>query len=270
MSDQSDPIRLDDLRFRRSPMPAAGLQISRLSLPKPLAETVQVGRHRIRHALAPGRSPMRLFEQTCLIFVRVPKNASNSLMSVLYPGVAPATLPHYSAEYYRRVFPRAFRVMPSFAPLRHPLDRFASAFTYYRFTSQKPEERQLMDNDLPFLKTLEDFVHWLNDQPDLSAVRILRWHHFHRQTAYICDARGRVIVDLLFPVEEMGPGLQALSGVLGRVPEVGRLNMSRAHGSDGLPMGRIRTYYQDDIALWEIVMAQKVRASSKFPAVQMV
>ncbi len=256
-------------QFSPSPLPSAGLQISRLSLPKPIAETLQVTKNRLHFAFCPNRSPMRLFDQSRLIFVRVPKNASNSIMSFLYPGVPASALPHYSAEYFRRVFPRQFRQYHSFAPLRDPLDRFASAFTYYRHTSTKPEERQLMDNELPILKTLEDFVLWLNDQPDLSRVRILRWHHFHRQTSYVCDARGRVSVDMLFPVEDMAKALSQIGQLVGRTPEVGRLNVSKPHRIDGLPMDRLRAYYTDDIALWQAVFDAKLVLSDRIPAIQM-
>lgn len=257
----------DSLCFEPSTLPAAGLQVSRFALPKPMAETIQVAKNRMRFAVTPAHSPMRLFDQNGLIFVRVPKNASNSIMSFLYPGVPPQRLPHYSAEYYRRVFPKQFRAYRSFAPLRHPLDRFASAFTYYRKTSTKPEERRLMDVELSFLKTLEDFVFWLNDQPDLSKVRILRWHHFHRQTSYVCDARGRVCVDLLFPVEDMGQGMRTLGQLVGRTPEVGRLNASAPHQITGLPIERLATYYADDIRLWQSVFDAKMLTSDRIPAV---
>ncbi|MEM6938798.1 MAG: sulfotransferase family 2 domain-containing protein [Pseudomonadota bacterium] len=259
--------RLEDLRCRPSPLPTAGLQVSRVRLPKGIAEPLQVAKNQLTFLMKPQESPMRIFQESQVIFVRVPKNASNSIMATLYPGLPPARLPHYSADFYARVFPRAFRSMRSFALLRHPMDRFASAFTYYRHTSTKPAERRLMDEELPFLKTLLDFVHWLNDQPDLSQTKILRWHHFHPQSAYVTDARGRIIVDLLFPVEKMGVGLQVLGRLFGRVPELERLNESKRHHHGGLPLQRIITYYADDLRLWNLAYAEKTLRSARIPPV---
>lgn len=222
------------------------------------APALRVLRHRLRYALHPATNPMRHFAPTRTLYIRLPKNASNSIMAVLYPGTPPAALPHFSALYYRRLFPRAFQRHFVFAPLRHPLDRFASAFTYYRQTSRNPAERHMMDRTLPHLRTLEDFVLWLNDQPDLESVPILRWHHFLRQTSYICDTRGRVLTDLLFPVEEMEEGIALLEDITGRRARIGRLNASRPHSTHGLPMDRIRAHYADDLRLWEQVMRRRL------------
>lgn len=244
------------LRFAPPRNRPAGLDMSHnLPLPDTITREAKVIQHRLRAALWHRTSPLRAFAGTNTIFVRIPKNASNSLLAQLYPDVPPPALPHHSAEFYRRVFPRAFRTALVFAPIRHPLDRFASAFTYYREVSKNPAERRLMDHDLSFLRTLRDFVHWLDDQPDLTRVPILHWHHFHQQTAYVCAPDGRVITDLMFPVEDMSRGLAILSDHTGRRADPQRLNPSRPQSLKGLPITRIAAHYSDDLTLWEAVSA---------------
>lgn len=252
------PIFAPDLRFAPPRNLPAGLDMSRhTGLPGPVTREVKVIQHRLRHAIWPKTNPMIAFGQTRTIFVRIPKNASNSILAQLYPQVTPAALPHYSADYYRRVVPRAFRAALVFAPIRHPLERFASAFTYYREVSTTPQERQLMDHELPFLKTLQDFTHWLDDQPDLTRVPILNWHHFHQQTAYVCAPDGRVITDLMFPVEDMAQGLSRLAAHTGQTAITPHLNPSPSHPLDGLPLDRIAAHYADDLALWDQVYAAR-------------
>jgi hypothetical protein len=245
-----------DLRFAPPRNRPAGLDMSlNTGLPAPVTREIKVIQHRLRHALWPMSSPLTAFGQTRTIFVRIPKNASNSILAQLYPQVTPAALPHYAAEFYRRVVPRAFRAALVFAPIRHPLERFASAFTYYREVSTTPQERRLMDHDLPFLKTLQDFALWLNDQPDLTRVPVLGWHHFHQQTAYVCAPDGRVITDLMFPVEDMSQGLALLAAHTGQTDTIPHLNPSPPHPLDGLPLDRIAAHYADDMALWDRVHA---------------
>ncbi len=227
-----------------------------------LASSAKVARTRIDIALNRQTDPMRLFAPSQTIFVRVPKNASNSIMAWLYPGVRPGALAHYGADFYRRVYPREFARYLVFAPLRHPLERFASAFSYYRNTSTIAAERALMDGELAGLRTLEDFVLWLNNQPDWSQIRLLYWHHFRLQRDYICDANGKLIVDLLFPVEDMSEGLR----LIGRYAEVGgampRLNQSVPQQLGDLPLDRVRAHYAEDIAIWERAFAGKAIVTS--------
>ncbi|MGB3242946.1 MAG: sulfotransferase family 2 domain-containing protein [Sulfitobacter sp.] len=239
-------------------LPAPGLDISHPKLRHILcAQSLKVLSMRLRFCLHPELNPIRLFAPSKTIFVRVPKNASSSIVSMLYPVPGANKLPHFSAEFYRRVFPSQFRDWLVFAPLRNPLDRLASAFTYYREKTTIPQERQLMDEDLPFLRTFSDFVHWLNDQEDISAPRIMQWHHFRRQSDFVSDARGALITNLLFPVEDMSDGiarLQKHANITGAVP---RLNVTRPLDLSGLPLARVTAHYAGDIALWERCMDEK-------------
>lgn len=242
----------------QSTFPAPGLEVSHPVLRHiPGAQSLKVLNKRLWFALYPERSPMRLFAPNKAIFVRVPKNASSSIVSMLYSDPDANDLPHFSAEFYQRVFPSQFRDWFVFAPLRNPLKRFASAFTYYREKTTLSKERQLMDEEFAFLKTFPDFVHWLNDQPELFLPRIMQWHHFRPQMDFVTDTGGDIITNLLFPVEDMSVGMARLQKHASITGEVPRLNVSRPLDMSDLPLARIRAYYANDIALWERCIEQK-------------
>src|SRR4051812_44382026 len=62
-----------------------------------------------------------------LIFVHVPRAAGTSISSVLFG--ARNTL-HHTIRYYRTVHPRFYANAMSFAVLRDPFERFASAYAF--------------------------------------------------------------------------------------------------------------------------------------------
>jgi hypothetical protein len=248
----------DPYRLAPPTRPAAGLDVSRRALAGPLGTHLKLWKARLDFATGRAPSPLPHFAATRAIFVRVPKNASNALMGYLYP---PGTvLPHYGAEFYRRAFPDAFARFLVFAPVRHPIERFASAFSYLKEVSHWPENRRLMDETYGFIDSFAGFVAWLNHQPDLEAVEIMRWHHFRPQKEFLCDPSGRVIVDLAFPVEDTGPGMAVLRRHTGRPGALPVANASRKPDLAGLDLGRIAAHYADDMRLWQAVSAARVAA----------
>lgn len=114
-----------------------------------------------------------------------------------------------------------------------------------------------MDEKFPFLKTFPDFVHWLNDQPDLSKPQIMQWHHFRHQSDFVVGAKGEIITNLLFPVEDMSVGMERLKKHANISGEIPRLNVTRPLDLSNLPLARITEYYAKDIALWEQCIEKK-------------
>lgn len=251
----SDPTaNRHNLSFSAPQLPAPGLDISKGPLAAlPFAKELKILRNKLQFARHPESSPMTLFAPSRTIFVRVPKNASTAILSFLYGDQEGEALPHYGADFYRRLFPKEFADYLSFAVIRNPMERFASAFTYYKESSTVPEERRLMDETLSFIDDFDSFLRWLNEQEDLSQVEIMKWHHFRLQRDYICDPKGTPIVDLLFTVENMTPGLEALQSFTKRSGEVPRKNASRKQPLENLPLERIEAYYAEDTALWNAI-----------------
>ena len=64
-----------------------------------------------------------------LIFVHVPRVAGTSIAQTLY---GQRCTRHYSIRYYKTVAPEFWAAADSFAVLRDPFDRFASAYAFVR------------------------------------------------------------------------------------------------------------------------------------------
>lgn len=235
-------------------LPAPGLEV--LQVPRavaPIASHLKALRHRVRFAVRPSPSPMDIFAQTQTIFVRIPKNASSSIIDYLYPDRAGRGIAHYGADFYRRIFPEIYDSYLVFAILREPLSRFASAFSYYRYTSPVVKEREMMERTMGGEGDFSDFLECIVKHEDIANIPIMKWHHFRKQKDYICDEKGRIIVDLLFTVEDMAPGLAVLEKHVGRAGEVPRLNQSKQQDLTDPRLQRISEYYAEDVALWQNV-----------------
>lgn len=231
--------------------PAPGLEVLRAPPAlAPVASRVKALRHRIRFSTGMARSPVHIFASTRTIFIRIPKNASTSIIKHLYPNAASDDIPHYGADFYRTIFPNIYEKYYKFAVLRNPVTRFLSAFSYYKNASTVPAERHLMDVTLSHIKNIADFVDYLNTFDNISDAPIMAWHHFRKQKDYICDRQGRLIVDMLFTVENMAPGISELRS---RVPfngDVPQSNQSPTQEQTGIDLSRIEAYYAEDRDIW--------------------
>ena len=235
-----------------------GLDVAASNQHIPFAPHLKFFRYKLRESVGAIRSPIKSLDPTRTIFVRIPKNASTSITTLLYGegrGV-----PHFSAEFFRRAYPRRFKSYLSFAALRNPIDRFVSAFTYFKSYSREPNERRLMDETLNFIKDIDDFVLWINDQEDINRIQILKWHHFRKQKDYLCDMQGRIIVDLIFPVEDIETGLNILRASTGITADLPKVNASEIKDVRNLNLDRIRQYYSEDMNLWSWARDKKVVA----------
>lgn len=244
----------------RSASPSPGLEVSSSGMASrlPFANSLKKFWIRLRYAKDPNNDGVGAFRDSGTMFIRVPKNATSSVCDLLYTGVEFEHLPgHQSAEFFRFAVPKLFAKSLVCASIRDPRERFYSAFNYYRHSTKVPAERQLMDEELSFIQTMDDFISYLNGQPDLAATKIMRWHHFRRQVDFITDAKGRVIVDLLFPVEDSHDAIALLKKHSGFAGELERKNTSRGDRSGEWP-DFLANYYRSDQSLWEQVFADKL------------
>lgn len=244
----------------RSALPSPGFEIAEEKLQSrlPFSQSLKRLLIRLRFARNADRDGVAAFRKNQTMFIRIPKNASTSICRLIYPDTPKSELPgHQSADYYRFAVPNLFERSLVCAALRNPHDRFYSAFNYYKNTTTVPEERHLMDVELSFIRDANDFISYLRDQPDLLSTPIMTWHHFRRQVDFITDARGNVIVDLLFPIEDIDQGIAIVQKHLGFTGVLERRNKSRGPSLDAWP-DFLAAHYQPDQELWEQVMAQKV------------
>lgn len=244
----------------RSHMVSPGLEVfGRIASKVPFSTALKAARLRRAYHRNPDAGAMGNFRRQRTIFVRIPKNASTSLCATLYAPQPDAGWPgHASAEYYRTIDPDLFSSCLVFAPMRNPYDRLVSAFNYYKFKTKIPEERRLMDVELAHIDSFEDFLKYLEGFDHLEDAKIMRWHHFRAQTDFITSLAGEVIVDLLFPVEDMAKGLAVLTRHIGELSDVPELNKSipGAAAPDWPPA--LQDRYRGDLDLWTRVMEDRL------------
>jgi hypothetical protein len=167
--------------------------------------------------LRPGT--LAALRQAGVIFIHIPRTGGTSIARALYGR----NLPHVSLAFYRSLGKADIAALPSFAIVRSPADRIASSYRFLRAggTSLIPSSRY---DPLKLAKcgSLEAFLEALARRPDL----IREYDALRPQNEYVSDAAGRVIVDRLFPFEEIASVNQALSDWLG-IAEIPQMNESR-------------------------------------------
>jgi hypothetical protein len=165
---------------------------------------------------------MRVFRRTGLIFVHVPKTAGISIALVLYGR----HFPHNTASELKASFPLLFRSLPSFAVVRDPWERCASAWRFAvagggkgAFAIPILEAHRYR---APCFASFERFVEeWLPGR-DLVAED----HVFQPQHRFVADRRGRPLVTVLGRMERLGELEAELSDRLGRKVQFPHFNAS--------------------------------------------
>jgi hypothetical protein len=196
------------------------------------------------------------FKARNLIFVHVPRAAGMSVAQAL--GARPQS--HYSMRYYRTVAPRFAVQADSFAVLRDPFDRFASAYAIVRaggaerVTLASPFRRQTAH-----IRSVDDYLTWLEARTALQCDHVMR-----PQSWYVTDpASGEVLVKRLFL---LGPETEALDEYLGShgVGPLGWINRSERLPLDLTPVQcqRIVALYRDDFDLIGRLRAERAREAA--------
>jgi len=127
-----------------------------------------------------------------LIFVHVPRVAGTSIAHALY---GPRCTRHHSIRYYKTVAPDFWAKADSFAVLRDPFDRFASAYAFVR--SGGTDSCRLSDvflRQTARIRSVDDYLAFIEDRDDLSLDFVMR-----PQSWFVCDLQtGEPLVKRLF------------------------------------------------------------------------
>ncbi len=246
-------------RVKRSRHPSPGLEIGH-KLARQIPGTATLKRQLAKTRWQRSRpSYFRRYQAQKAIFIRTPKNASTSLCEFIFPGLSDAQWPpHVSAEYFRAMAPGFYDLATVIAPMREPVARLVSAFNWYRHTSPIEEEKALLQDAIGDNGTFDDFMRYLADAEDLDRLEIMQSHHFRRQADFVTTRDGQLIVDYLFPVEDMRPGLRKLKELFGTPSEITRKNASaRTVDQPDIP-ANVLAHYAGDAKLWQSVMADRL------------
>lgn len=130
------------------------------------------------------------------IFVHVPKTAGTSIETRLRENNSVVVGGHTTAEGFRKKYPDVFNDYYKFAVVRHPAERFASAFYYLL---KHPIHEALNNEIVHQFATLDKFARHVEANPGI----IRRIVHLLPQHEFICDAQDRILVDNLCRFENL-------------------------------------------------------------------
>jgi hypothetical protein len=138
----------------------------------------------------------QIYHHLKTIFVHVPKTAGTAIEQALRENRRQVVGGHTTAQGYRSKFPEQFAQYWKFTVVRDPVERFVSA---YRYLSQHPVHPALNNQVVHDCGSLESFVDRVGEQPGIidKIVHLLPQHKF------VCDPKGKVLVDSIFKFENL-------------------------------------------------------------------
>ena len=187
-----------------------------------------------------------------LIFVHVPRVAGTSVVRALYGD---GCIHHHSMRYYRALDPGFAQSADSFALLRDPFDRFASAYAYMR-AGGTPSSRlsDVFVRQTAGVTTVDDYLCFLEERGPLDMDFVMR-----PQSWFVCDsASGALLVKNLFLLGEDAHALDAYLAPqkIGPLPWLNR-GPRTALLLNARQRRRIERLYADDFALIDSARAAK-------------
>ena len=195
-----------------------------------------------------------------LIFVHVPRVAGTSIVRALY---GEGCIHHYSMRYYRAVHPGFAQGTASFALLRDPLDRFASAYAFV--LAGGTESSRLSDvfaQATKGVRTVDDYLGFLEGRGPFELDFVMR-----PQSWFVCDGvTGAPLVKNLFILGEDGAALADYLAPqnIGPLPWLNRAPRA-ALVLNARQRRRIERLYADDFALIDSVRSARwQRAEDRF------
>ena len=167
-----------------------------------------------------GNFSLRPFDQYRCLFIHITKSAGTSVAKSLF-GYLPY---HYTARQYQVIFGRrAFNSYFKFAFVRNPWDRLFSAYSYLRGGGWNDQDRQWYEDNISHLPDFNSFVlDWLDSKR-------LRSHlHLSPQSDFICDRKGRLLLDYLGYFETLHGDFVHIAQVLGIEAQLDHVNASKS------------------------------------------
>lgn len=185
------------------------------------------------------------------VFVHVPKNAGSSTYRTF--GIPEPAETHCTAIGYRSANPALWRDCFRFAITRNPWDRFVSAFHYLKRKPASADDAAWAACMLGEFDEFAAFEAAMVRSRDLQA-RVMMWRHFTPQWFFLCDLRGRLLVDHLARFENLEQDLRAIGETIGIDARPARVNVVEraAYQEYYSPAGRdlVGRLYARDAALF--------------------
>ena len=185
-------------------------------------------------------------------FIHIPKAAGTSVRAAIGTPFL-EEYPHVKAHSFRQLDKDLFDSSYSFAVIRHPVERFLSAYSHIHIL-------KLYNHD-PILLHAPDVLKW---PQFLRRFETSHWYrstifsalHFQPQWLFVCTPDGQQIVKQLFAFEDMATTMcREVSRRLGRDIQLSTNNVSTRE-KDGYVLSDkakqlIMKHYAKDLALYE-------------------
>lgn len=192
----------------------------------------------------------QIYHDLKAIFVHVPKAAGTSIENTLlkYDRIKLCG-GHTTAVGYKRMYPDLFQGYYKFSVVRHPVDRFLSAYSYL---ISRPINDGLANRVVHECGDIQSFIDKVLSDPAVLDQIV----HFLPQKKFICDENGGILVDSVFKFELLDEAWLEISDRLGFAYQpLPKLNPSpRLDDRDGLA-GRIhdlmQKVYRDDFSIFQ-------------------
>jgi len=183
-----------------------------------------------------------------LIFVHVPRVAGTSITRALY---GEGCIHHHSMRYYRALDPGFAQSADSFAMLRDPFDRFASAYAFVRAGGTALSRlSDVFQRQTANIASVDDYLDFLEERGPFDLDFVMR-----PQSWFVCDpVTGACFVKNLFVLGEDGGALATYLAPhkIGALPWINRAPRA-ALLLNARQRRRIERLYAGDFALIESV-----------------
>ncbi len=206
-----------------------------------------------------GRIPVGMRARK-LIFVHVPRVAGTSIVRALY---GQGCIHHHSMRYYATIDPAFAAAAGSFALLRDPFARFASAYAFVQ--AGGTDTSRLSDAFLrqtARLKSVDDYLRFLEEREPLDVDFVMR-----PQSWFVCDDAGALLVKDMFLLGEEDAALASYLAPHGidRLPWLNRAPRPLLFLSAS-QRRRIERIYADDFALIDSLRRRKRARDAAYAA----
>ena len=165
-----------------------------------------------------GDFSLKPFDDHHCIFVHITKTAGTSVAKSLF-GYLPY---HYTAIDYRVIFGRKiFNNYYKFAFVRNPWDRLYSAYRYLKSGGWNEKDKLWAEANIGQFNDFSTFVkQWIN--PDNTKKHL----HLRPQCYFICDKKGRLLIDYLAYFETINKDFDIICNKLQLNVALGKHNVN--------------------------------------------